>query len=142
MTSQRYVDSDQSLRPRFTLFFIPHQDYIAACGCTGESTHYPTAALSQMAFGSKNNYGPGCGRCFKLTLLNSYTSVPPFIPSTNPSVVVKVTDLCPLSENGWCSGTEQKKNPCVVVAAFFLALDVIVGTDAIDSAVLQGRPIP
>lgn len=91
------------------------QDYIAACGCTGKSTHYPTAALSQMAFGSSNNYGPGCGRCFRLTLLNSYTGTPPFFPSTRPSVVVKVTDLCPLSEAGWCSGTENKKNPYVLI---------------------------
>ena len=90
------------------------QDYIAACGCTGKSTHYPTAALNQMAFGSSNNYGPGCGRCFKLTLLNSYTGTPPFFPNTNPSVVVKVTDLCPLSAAGWCSGTENKKNPYVL----------------------------
>ena len=91
------------------------QDYIAACGCTGKSTHYPTAALSQMAFGSSSNYGPSCGRCFKLTLLNSYTGTPPFFPSTNPSIVVKVTDLCPLSQNGWCSGAEKKTNPYVLI---------------------------
>lgn len=66
-----------------------------------------------MAFGSSNNYGPGCGRCFKLTLLNSYTGTPPFFPDTRPSVVVKVTDLCPLSAAGWCSGTEKKKNQYV-----------------------------
>jgi len=68
-----------------------------------------------MAFGSSNNYGPGCGKCFKLTLLNSYTGTPPFFPDKHPSIVVKVTDLCPLSENGWCSGTENKKNLCVLV---------------------------
>lgn len=33
------------------------RDYIAACGCTGGSTHYPTAAMSQMAYGSSNAYG-------------------------------------------------------------------------------------
>ena len=32
-------------------------DFIAACGCTAESTHYPTAALSQMAYGSSADYG-------------------------------------------------------------------------------------
>lgn len=68
-----------------------------------------------MAFGSSNNYGPACGKCFKLTLLNSYTGTPPFFPNTHPSVVVKVTDLCPLSANGWCSGTENKTNPYVLV---------------------------
>ena len=50
-----------------------------------------------------------------MTLLNSYTGTPPFFPDTHPSVVVKVTDLCPLSENGWCSGTENKTNPYVFV---------------------------
>ena len=119
MTFQRYK---QSLQPptvppsqRIHVIFHTTQDYIASCGCTGKSTHYPTAALNQMAFGSSNNYGPGCGRCFKLTLLNSYTGTPPFFPDTHPSVVVKVTDLCPLSENGWCSGTENKTNPYVFV---------------------------
>jgi hypothetical protein len=32
-------------------------DYIAACGCVADSTHYPTAALSQMAYGSSTDYG-------------------------------------------------------------------------------------
>jgi len=97
------------------------KDYIASCGCTGKSTHYPTAALNQMAFGSSNNYGPACGRCFELTLLNSYTGTPPFFPSTHPSVVVKVTDLCPLTQNGWCSGTENKTNPSGQYLNFDLA---------------------
>lgn len=33
------------------------RDYVAACGCTPTSTHYPTAALSQMAYGSSAAYG-------------------------------------------------------------------------------------
>lgn len=33
------------------------RDYVASCGCTPSSTHYPTAALSQMAFGSSTAYG-------------------------------------------------------------------------------------
>lgn len=68
-----------------------------------------------MAFGSSNSYGPGCGRCFNLTLLNSYTGTPPFFPDTHPGIVVKVTDLCPLSKGGWCSGTETKTNPYVFI---------------------------
>jgi hypothetical protein len=32
-------------------------NYIASCGCTPASTHYPTAALSQMAYGSNTSYG-------------------------------------------------------------------------------------
>jgi len=88
------------------------RDYIASCGCTGASTHYPTAALSQMAYGSSNSYGPGCGKCFKLTLLNTFMSNPPFYPEgkDKKSIVVKITDLCPLSEAGWCSGTEKRVN--------------------------------
>ena len=115
MTSQRYP---WAALPQFMwihVIFCARQDYIAACGCTGKSTHYPTAALSQMAFGSSQNYGPGCGRCFQLTLLNSYTASPPFFPNTHPNIVVKITDLCPLSKNGWCSGTEKKTNPYVLL---------------------------
>ncbi|KAJ3724688.1 RlpA-like double-psi beta-barrel-protein domain-containing protein-containing protein [Lentinula raphanica] len=85
-------------------------DYIASCGCTAESTHYPTAALSQMAFGSSTAYGPACGRCFNLTLLNTFLSVPPFFPSGHQSIVVKVTDLCPLSTTGWCNATTNGPN--------------------------------
>jgi len=85
-------------------------DFVAACGCTGESTHYPTAALSQMAYGSSTAYGPACGRCFNLTLLNTFLSVPPFYPPENPSIIVKVTDLCPLSTAGWCNATINGPN--------------------------------
>lgn len=57
--------------------------------------------------------GPACGYCFNLTLLNSYTGSPPFFPKVTKSVVVKITDKCPLSEGGWCSGTEDKPNSYV-----------------------------
>lgn len=92
-----------------THYTLP-QDYVAACGCTGKSTHYPTVAMSQMAYGSSTAYGPGCGRCFNLTLLNTYTPEPPFFPEVSKSVVVKVTDLCPLGGNGWCSATPDHPN--------------------------------
>jgi len=92
-----------------THYTLP-KDYIAACGCTGASTHYPTVAMSQMAFGSSAAYGPGCGRCFNLTLLNTFTSDPPFFPDVTKSVIVKVTDLCPSGGNGWCSATVNKPN--------------------------------
>ncbi|OJT15777.1 hypothetical protein TRAPUB_4325 [Trametes pubescens] len=45
--------------------------------------------MSQFAYGSSTAYGPGCGRCFKITLLNTYTSTPPFIPNVTKSVVIK-----------------------------------------------------
>ncbi|KAF9263302.1 hypothetical protein L218DRAFT_959320 [Marasmius fiardii PR-910] len=86
------------------------QDWVPACGCTRKSNHYPTAALSQMAYGSSQAYGSSCGRCFRLTLLNSVTAVPTFYPPVQKSVVIKVTDLCPLSTAGWCNGTENEDN--------------------------------
>lgn len=92
-----------------THYTLP-EDYIAACGCTAESTHYPTAAMSQYAYGSSTAYGPGCGRCFNITLLNTFTSDPPFFPDVTKSVVIKVTDLCPAGGNGWCSATPSKPN--------------------------------
>jgi len=116
------------------------RDYIAACACNGPSTHYPTAALSQMAFGSSTAYGwsprsanncndltmhkpgPACGRCFNLTLLNTFLSVPPFFPPTPKSVVVKVTDLCPLSTTGWCNATQEGPNMSVLPLLHFANL--------------------
>ena len=102
----QYPDSGTATMTHYTL---PGGD-IASCGCTGKSTHYPTAALNQMAFGSNTTYGPACGRCFKLTLLNTFLSNPPFYPTVTKSVVVKVTDLCPLSTTGWCNGTASGPN--------------------------------
>lgn len=85
-------------------------DFIASCGCTPASTHYPTAALSQAAFGSSVAFGPSCGKCFNLTLLNTFESSPPFYPTETKSIVVKVTDLCPMVST-WCSATASKTNP-------------------------------
>lgn len=93
-----------------THYTLP-ENYIAACGCTGESTHYPTAAMSQYAYGSSTDYGPGCGRCFNITLLNTFLSSPPFFPDVTKSVVIKVTDLCPAGGGaGWCGATPNKPN--------------------------------
>ena len=89
---------------------VPMKDYIAACGCEPNSTHYPTAAMSQMAFGSATAYGPACGVCFKLTLLNTFLSDPPFYPPEEKSIIVKITDLCPLSKSGWCNATTAGPN--------------------------------
>lgn len=97
-----------------THYSLP-QDYVASCGCTGESTHFPTAALNQMAFGSSTAYGPACGRCFKLTLLNTFLSNPPFYPTVTKSLVVKITDLCPHSQTGWCNATTSGPNSSVIL---------------------------
>jgi hypothetical protein len=48
-----YPDSGQAT---LTHYDLP-RGYVAACGCTPETTHYPVAALSQMAFGSSANFG-------------------------------------------------------------------------------------
>jgi len=102
-------------------------NFVASCGCTADSTHYPTAALSQLAYGSTTAYGPGCGRCFKLTLLNTFLSDPPFFPSTNPSITIKVTDLCPGST--WCGATVGKPN----TAGHYLNFDLAFPSTAIPS---------
>lgn len=119
-----YPDSGYATMTHYTMA----PGYVAACGCTAASANYPTAAMSQMAYGSSANYGaplviisrwvmlnamtlgPACGRCFKLTLLNPVIATPPFHPNVVKSVVVKVTDLCPLSSTGWCSATTNKTN--------------------------------
>ncbi|KAI0302618.1 RlpA-like double-psi beta-barrel-protein domain-containing protein-containing protein [Russula brevipes] len=105
----QWIQYPESGTATMTHYTLP-EDYIASCGCTGRSTHYPTAALNQRAFGSNTSYGPACGRCFKLTLLNSFLSNPPYYPTETKSVVVKITDLCPYSTNGWCNGTVNGPN--------------------------------
>ncbi|KAI0312751.1 RlpA-like double-psi beta-barrel-protein domain-containing protein-containing protein [Amylostereum chailletii] len=105
------------------------RDFVASCGCTPDSTHYPTAALNQMAFGSSTAYGPACGRCFNLSLLNTFLSDPPFYPPTPKSIIVKVTDLCPLSTTGWCNGTSKGPN----AAGNYLNFDLAFPSDAIPS---------
>ncbi|KAF9529212.1 RlpA-like double-psi beta-barrel-protein domain-containing protein-containing protein [Crepidotus variabilis] len=92
-----------------THYTLP-EGYVGSCGCTGDSTKYPIAALSQMAYGSSRSYGPGCGRCFKLTLVNPVVATPPFYPDEVKSVIVKIIDLCPLSNIGWCAGMNNKPN--------------------------------
>jgi len=104
-------------------------DFVASCGCTSASSQFPTAAMSQMAYGSSTSYGPACGRCFKLTLLNTFLSSPPFYPSEAKSIVIKVTDLCPLSTNGWCDATQDKLNP----AGHDINFDLVWPSSAIPS---------
>lgn len=106
-----WLQYDPSGTATLTHYTLP-LDYIASCGCTAKSTHYPTAAMSVQAYGSTTAYGPGCGQCFQLTLLNTYTSDPPFFPDVTKSVVIKVTDLCP-GAGDWCSATPGHPNKCV-----------------------------
>lgn len=108
-TGTDWIDYPSDGTATLTHYTLP-KDYIASCGCTAASTHYPTAAMSQMAYGSFAAYGPGCGRCFKITLLNTYIPDPPFFPNVQKSVVIKVTDVCPAGGAGWCSATNGHPN--------------------------------
>lgn len=102
-------------RATLTHYDLP-LNYIASCGCVPASTHYPTAAINSMAYGSNNSYGPTCGVCFRLELESTPRSPPPpdgngvnFNTSSQniaPSVVVKITDDCPLGGD-WCTQTED-----------------------------------
>ncbi|KAF8441618.1 RlpA-like double-psi beta-barrel-protein domain-containing protein-containing protein [Boletus edulis BED1] len=108
-TTQAWIQYPPSGHATMTHYSLP-TGFIAACGCTPNSTYYPTAALSQMAYGSSTSYGPACGQCFELTLLDAFTANPRFYPNTTQSVVVKITDLCPLSKSGWCNATSSGPN--------------------------------
>ncbi|KAJ4492556.1 endoglucanase V-like protein [Lentinula edodes] len=74
-----------------------------ACGVTATGF---TAAINQLAFGSVPGLGAGdaCGRCFALT-----GAADPYSPAfTGPfnSIIVKVTDMCPVEGNEqWCGQT-------------------------------------
>ena len=92
-----------------THYTLP-EGFVAACGCVGNSTLYPTAAMNQMAYGSSTAYGPACGQCFNLTLLDAFLAHPQFYPNTTNSLVVKITDLCPYSRRGWCNATVTGAN--------------------------------
>lgn len=90
-------------------------DYVASCGCVGRSTHYPTAALNALAYGSTNSFGPACGTCYRLRLQSTPRSPPPpdgdgisFTPEDGraPTIVVKIIDQCPIG-GPWCSQTQQ-----------------------------------
>lgn len=115
-----WIEYPSTGQATLTHYSLP-QGYVASCGCTPDSTKYPTAALSQMAYGSSASFGPGCGRCFNLTLLNPVVATPPFTPEETKHIVVKIIDLCPLSQNGWCSGTTKKTNNAGASLNFDLA---------------------
>lgn len=78
---------------------------ITACG---KSANGYTAAVNQLAFGSAPGLGAGdaCGRCFAVT-----ANQDPYSPNyTGPfkTIVVKVTDLCPIQGNQeWCGQTQS-----------------------------------
>ncbi|PIL24636.1 hypothetical protein GSI_12520 [Ganoderma sinense ZZ0214-1] len=79
-----------------------------ACGVAANGY---TAAVSQLAFGSSPGLGPGdvCGRCFAVT-----ANADPYSPAyTGPfkTIIVKVTDLCPVAGNQeWCGQSTSNQN--------------------------------
>lgn len=85
----------------FSFAFDLHENSLdgtdVACG---KSASGYTAAINQLAFGSVPGLGAGdaCGRCFALT-----GNKDPYSPSyTGPfgqTIVVKVTDMCPVQGN-------------------------------------------
>ncbi|KAJ7493402.1 RlpA-like double-psi beta-barrel-protein domain-containing protein-containing protein [Mycena galericulata] len=75
-----------------------------ACGIAANGY---SAAISQLAFGSAPGIGPGdaCGRCFALTGSEDPYS-PAFTGPFGKSIVVKVTDMCPVAGNSaFCGQT-------------------------------------
>jgi hypothetical protein len=66
---------------------------VRRCGCSSNSTDFPTAALNQAAFGSSMASGKGCGQCFNLTLLETITGTPIWRlnETQEVSIVVKIT---------------------------------------------------
>lgn len=108
-----------------------------ACGIAASGY---TAAISQLAFGAPPGVGPGdaCGRCFQLTGTED-----PYSPSfTGPfkSVIVKVTDECPLSGNQqWCGQTTADPNNSFGASVHF---DLCEDTGASASFFPSGRQIP
>lgn len=77
-----------------------------ACGKVGNGH---TAAISQLTFGAPPGLGAGdvCGRCFAITAEDD-----PYSPGSRhhyKTIVVKVTDLCPVEGNEfWCG--QSRKN--------------------------------
>ncbi|KAH9072354.1 endoglucanase V-like protein [Lactarius deliciosus] len=125
------------LEPRATDGYIQNPSGTASftfySGCSppacGKSATGFTAAMSQLAFGASSGLGPGdaCGRCFQVT-----GDKDPYSPDfTGPfnSVVVKVTNLCPVSGNEqWCGQTtSQPTNSLGMSVHFDLCQDT--GTD-------------
>ncbi|KAF9531724.1 glycoside hydrolase family 45 protein [Crepidotus variabilis] len=84
------------------------------CGspACGKSASGYTAAINQLAFGSSPGAGAGdaCGRCFAITGTGDPYS-PNYTGPFGKSIVVKVTDLCPVSGNQeWCGQSKSSAN--------------------------------
>ncbi|PLW17669.1 hypothetical protein PCANC_06106 [Puccinia coronata f. sp. avenae] len=100
-------------------------NFLASCGCAYGASYYPTAALSALAYSGDERAsigpGPGCGRCFQLTLRSANGVQPPFVMhDPKPSVVVKIVDKCPSPE--FCQASRRGSNKFGYQIHFDLAL--------------------
>jgi len=104
-------------------------NFLASCGCAYGASYEPTAALSALAYSGAERAsvgpGPGCGRCFRLTLQAPHmpddTDEPPLtMPDPRPSVVVKIVDKCPSDQ--FCQASHQLPNKIGFQIHFDLAL--------------------
>ncbi|RUP44348.1 RlpA-like double-psi beta-barrel-protein domain-containing protein-containing protein [Jimgerdemannia flammicorona] len=90
-------------------------DAVGACDCETGANKYPVAAINQNAFGPGSGAGPGCGRCFHLTIYAAISKPTYTIPSSIrlPEVTLKIVDLCPAKAPNleWCAQTDTKPNP-------------------------------
>lgn len=100
------------------------RNYVASCGCVGTATHYPTAAVNRLVYGSNTSFGPSCGSCFQLKLVSTPLAAPPPVTDLQvwgdgvyysdsdvaagktPNLVVKIIDLCPGIGGPWCNATQ------------------------------------
>ncbi|KNZ62180.1 hypothetical protein VP01_1302g1 [Puccinia sorghi] len=92
-------------------------NFLASCGCAYGASYEPTAALSALAYSGDERAsvgpGPGCGRCFRLTLQAPHfppnSGEPSFtMPDPPPSVVVKIVDKCPSDQ--FCQASRRRPN--------------------------------
>ncbi|KAJ7746827.1 endoglucanase V-like protein [Mycena maculata] len=96
-----YIQSPGPGNASFTMYSGCQQP---ACGIAADGY---SAAISQLAFGSDPGLGPGdaCGRCFALTGTEDPYS-PAYTGPFGQSIVVKVTDMCPVAGNAvFCGQT-------------------------------------
>ncbi|KAH9977514.1 endoglucanase V-like protein [Russula compacta] len=91
-----------------------HASFTAYSGCANPSCGIRmnfgyTAAANELAFGASSGAGDSCGRCFKIKATHDpYT--PSYDGSMGNAIVVRVTDLCPVSapyetSPPWCNQT-------------------------------------
>jgi len=86
--------------------------FTAYSGCQsascGQRVSGYSAAVNELAFGANEAAGGACGRCFRITPnYDPYT--PSYAGPFGNSIVVKVNDLCPASNNNqWCGQRVSK----------------------------------